>query len=337
MGSLFGGGGDAADAATEAAEIQADAQREALNYLKETERIPEYLRQSAMAQLGGIYGLQMDPTMLSYSAQQPTAQAPAQPIQPSAQQTLGYNPRYRDATHIWARDTSTGVTPGTTPAAVEPAAETRYYEPGSQQALIDQAISSPLYGAIMGGQEAGEEAILRSAGATGGMRSGNAQYGLYDYNTQLQNQALLESYNQQLAGLQSLAGMPSKASEISGQMAGIGQTQAQGITAAAQAQQAASQQGIGNIMGLGQLGLAAYGMFSDRRLKRNIKLIGIVKGWPWYSWTWNVVAEKMGLKGKSYGIMADEVYAKRPDCVIMKDMFMFVLYGKLGVFENGLA
>ena len=39
---------------------------------------------------------------------------------------------------------------------------------GSQQELIDQAQLSPLYQAIMGTQQAGEDAILRQASATGG-------------------------------------------------------------------------------------------------------------------------------------------------------------------------
>ncbi len=219
---------------------------------------------------------------------------------------------------------------------------------GDQQQLINQAIASPLYGAIMGGQEAGEEAILRSAAATGGLRSGNVQSALYDYNTQLQNKALLESYNQQLSGLQGMAGLPSGAQQIAELQSGIGQTlgggaagaataQAQGLTAAGQAQQAYSQQQAGNLMGLGGLGLLAYGMFSDRRLKRDIKRIGQIAGWNWYTWAWNSVAEKMGLKGECQGCMADEVFAERPDAVILKDLFMWVCYPKIGVFCEGRA
>lgn len=207
---------------------------------------------------------------------------------------------------------------------------------GSQQELIDRAIASPLYGELMSGREAGEEAILGSAAATGGLRSGDVQRNLYDYNVQLKNRALLESYNQQLQGLQGLAGLPSLAPQIAGQIGQIGTTLGQGHIAAAQAQQMGGQQQFGNILGLGQLGLSAYqsGMFSDRRLKKNIKLIGEFKGWPWYSWDWGIVAKKMGLSGKTQGIMADEVYVKRPDCVVMKDFFMFVLYGKLGILPE---
>lgn len=205
---------------------------------------------------------------------------------------------------------------------------------GDQQQLIEQAMASPLYGAIMGGQEAGEEAILRSAAATGGLRSGDVQSALYDYNTQLQNQALLQSYNQQLQGLQGLAGLPSGAADIAGLTSGIGQTLGQGQIAAAQALQTGQQQQFGSLMGLGQLGLSAYGMgmFSDRRLKKNIKHVGTVKGWNWYNWDWNIVAKKMGLSGTCQGCMADEVYTERPDAVIMKDLFMWVDYPAIGVF-----
>ncbi len=189
---------------------------------------------------------------------------------------------------------------------------------GSQQDMIDNALKSPLYGAIMGGKEAGEESILRNASATGGLRSGNVQANMYDYNTQLSNQALLQSYNQQMEGLQGLAGLPSLAPTIASQTSSIGQTLGQGQIAAANALQQGSQNQMGNMMGLGQLGLQAYGMFSDRRLKKNIKLIGTAKGFNIYSWAWNIVANKMGLTGKTVGCMADEVYIKQPDAVSIK-------------------
>jgi hypothetical protein len=207
---------------------------------------------------------------------------------------------------------------------------------GSQQELISRALRSPLYGAIMGGQEAGEEAILRSAAQTGGLRSGDAQHALYDYNVQLQNKALLESYNQQVQGLQGLASLPSLAPTIASQTNAIGQTLAQGHIGAAQAKQAGSQTGFNNLLGLGQLGVAAYGagMFSDRRLKKNIKYLFQEGPWRIYSWDWNTVAQKMGLTGSTIGCMADEVFPERPDAVTIKDCFLFVLYDKLGILPG---
>lgn len=281
VGDLFGGGDDgsaAADASIRAAQIQAGAQREALDYLKKREEFPLEIREQALRGLSGLAGL-------------------------------------------------TGGT-------------------GNQEQLIERAIQSPLYGQILGGREAGEEAILRSAAATGGLRSGNIQEALYDYNTQLENQALLQSYNQQLGLLQGLAGTPQvNPGLISQQISGIGQTQAQGIIAAEQARQAGGQSQFENLLGLGSLGVSSGlfdklggwigSIFSDRRLKENVKLIGNVKGWNWYKWDWNVVAEKMGLKGECQGCMAEEVYAERPDAVMMKDLFLMVIYPKLGIFREG--
>lgn len=263
-------GDKAADAAREASATQAYSEREALEYMKEREAIPQQLREGSLKGLGGLYGLE-------------------------------------------------GGT-------------------GSQQELIDRAISSPLYQSIMGGREAGEEAILRNASMTGGFRSGNVQENLYDYNTQLQNQALLQSYNQQLQGLTGLAGLPSNVNAIAERTAGIGQTLSQGQIAAAQAEQAGTQQMIGNTMGMANLGLQAYGAgvnFSDRRLKKNLEKIGEVNGHNWYMWDWNIVANKMGLNGKSEGVLADELVKTNPECIGIKDGFMIVDYIKLGIFPKG--
>lgn len=59
IGGLFGGGGDdGSDAARDAASIQAQYQREALNYLKQREKLPQQFREGALGQLGGLYGLE---------------------------------------------------------------------------------------------------------------------------------------------------------------------------------------------------------------------------------------------------------------------------------------
>ena len=226
--------------------------------------------------------------------------------------------------------------------ASEGARETAF---SGQQELIDSLLSSPLYQSIMGGREAGEEAILRSTSATGGLRSGNVQEALYDYNTQLRNKALLESYNQQLQGLAGLAGLPSNANQIAERTAGIGQTLGQGQIAAGQAQQVGIQQAMGNMLGVANLGITAYeagmfsdtGMFSDRRLKNNIEKIGELNGHNWYMWDWNIVANKMGLEGKAEGVLADELVNTNPECIGILDGFMIVDYIKLGIFPGGTA
>jgi len=130
--------------------------------------------------------------------------------------------------------------------------------PGAQEAqqqMIDQAKASPYYQAMMGGQQAGEEGVMRNAAQTGGLRSGNVQSALYDYNTQLQNQALSGAYGQQLQGLQGLAGLGTNEQQIGQTMGDIGATNAAGILGAAQSRQA----GTANMMNLG-LGLGSLGL-----------------------------------------------------------------------------
>lgn len=145
---------------------------------------------------------------------------------------------------------------------------------GDQQALIEQARTSPMYGAIMGGQQAGEEAIMRRAGMTGGLRSGGVQEALYDYNTRLQQQALQSAYGEQLGGLQYLTGrMPGGEAGIAGAMTGIGSTLAGGQLGAAKAGQAgtanllgiggAAYQELGGYQGIRDIGTDIYGRFSS--------------------------------------------------------------------------
>ena len=131
---------------------------------------------------------------------------------------------------------------------------------GNQQEMIDFAQQSPIYKAIMGGRQAGEQAIMRNAGQTGGLRSGNVQHNLYDYNTQLQNQATLTGFNQQMAGLQGLADLPTNTNAIAGAMGGIGQTLAQGRVADKQAQITAENKLWADITGAAAMGAKAGGM-----------------------------------------------------------------------------
>ena len=118
---------------------------------------------------------------------------------------------------------------------------------GTQQGLINSAQQSPYYKSMMSGLHSGEQSILRNAGATGGLRSGNVNENLYDYNVQLQNQALSGAYNQQLGGLQTLAGYnPAANANVAQSYSNMGSSLAQGQVASQQAQQ----DGMGNMLGL---------------------------------------------------------------------------------------
>lgn len=123
----------------------------------------------------------------------------------------------------------------------------------AQQGMIDQAKASPYYQAMMGGRAAGEEGVMRHAAQTGGLRSGNVQEALYDYNTQLQNQALSGSYGQLMGGLQGLAGLGTNEQQIGQVYGDIGAARAAGITGAAQARQQGTQNLINLGLGIGGL------------------------------------------------------------------------------------
>lgn len=259
-------GGDAADAAKEAAATQAAAQQAGLDYLMETEAVPQAFRQAGLQQLGSVYG-------------------------------FGFDPETGQATY-------TG-------------------DMSAQQGLIDQAQMSPLYAAIMGTQDAGEQAIARSAMASGGLRGGATAANLAGFGQDLENQALLESYNQQLGGIQGLAGLPSQAGQISQQFGQIGQTQAQGNIAAAQAKQDA----FNNILNMStKIGAAAI---SDVRLKTNIKYIGPTAHPEVhnYEWDWK---EESGKEGHETGYLAQEVEETYPEFVIEgNDGYKRILKDKL--------
>lgn len=349
---LFGGGDDAADASRDASRTAAASEREALDYLKQTEAIPQAYREQALGQLGSLYGL---PGVSPTSAPGGQSQAPMTYEQFVSQQGGRPSPTVSDE----ARYATGGIfNLGQPEQATDSRAAYDAYlsgqpqgggQPqaqvgggaGSTQDFMDRVRQSPLYEAILGGQQAGEEAILRQAGATGGLRSGNVQHNLYDYNTQLQNRALLESYNQQVSGLQGLAQTPSNANAIASGMAGIGNTLAQGQIAGAQAQQAGQQQQFGNIMGIGSIaadagaftglgGAISSFMASDPRLKENIEHVGYMDGHKWYTWTWNKIANDIGFDGECQGVMADEAHAKVPEAVSFMNGFLFVDYSKLG-------
>lgn len=202
------------------------------------------------------------------------------------------------------------------------------------KSIIDRAQESPFYTTAV---QRGEDAVLRNASATGGLRSGNAQSALADVN----QSALLSAYQDQLSGLQGLSSLPSNANNIANLTAGIGSTLAQGQVASANAANAASQNSFNNLLGLGGLGLSAASLgsglggaaafFSDRRLKHNITSIGIENGHNKYAWEWNDQAKALGLSGSAFGVMADEVEKTHPHAVSMRDGYKVVDYAALGV------
>lgn len=341
---IFGGGDDAADAAKEGAQITAEGQEKALEYLKQQERLPTAYREQALSQLGMLYGL---PGISAGGQQQPYATQQTQPLtfeqfvgqtysdQPSyypgmekpeglisrrVSYALGQNPEVNEAQQ--REDYNQYLSSLSQPQGMTEQQES--FSPLDKAAFVEALRQDPFYESML---QQGEEAVLRGSSATGGLRSGTASE-----NLARNSQNVLQGYyNQQVQGLQGLAQQPSNANAIASQMAGIGQTLGQGQIASAQAQQAGQQQGVSNLMGLGGLGLAAYSAFSDRRLKDNIRHIDDRKGHKWYKWTWNKFAEDLGLSGDCEGVMADEIKETNPEAVGESNGYMTVDYLALGV------
>lgn len=239
----------ASDAAIAGANISAQAQREALNYLKETEALPQEFRESALQQLGGMFGV-----------------------------------------------------PGG--------------DVSSEQALA-KIEASPVFKGLLGDQDQIAEDVLRYQAATGAGRTGATELALGEAFRKNRADALLGT----IQGIQGMARLPSSAPQIAQGMRDIGSTQAQGVTASAQARLAAEQAGMQNLLGLGQLGVAA---FCDPRLKSNARKIDEINGVQIYEWDWNEAAKEIGLTGKGVGPMADEVARIWPDRVREKFGYMYV-------------
>lgn len=213
-------------------------------------------------------------------------------------------------------------------------------QPMDQAQLIEQAKASPLYQSILGSRRSGEQAILRNASATGGLRSAAPSALAYDYNVQLENRALLDAFNQQqqrqdyerelnLGGLGALAGLRGNEGMIAQTMGNIGETKAQGIVGAGQAEASGMQNAIGTLLGIGSLGAQA-GWFSDIRLKEDVRPEGKMFGYDWYRWKWNKTAQdKFGLTGEGVGVIAHHVHESQPEAVTVRDGYLAVDYTKL--------
>lgn len=200
----------------------------------------------------------------------------------------------------------------------------------SDGSTIEQrAMASPMYQQAV---KQGEQSVLRNASATGGLRSGTTSENLANVN---QN-AFLSSYANQLSGLQGMAQLPSNANNIAGTMSGIGQTLGQGIIGGAQSAAAQQQANVNNAMGAGALAMQGYETFSDERLKDEIVLVGSRNGHNVYKWLWNESAAALGLSGRSSGVIAQEVEKTHPQAVTERHGFKCVDYAAIGVTPHGI-
>ncbi len=85
--------------------------------------------------------------------------------------------------------------------------------------------------------------------------------------------------------------------------------------------------GIGDII---KTGLSVVGMFSDIRLKKNVKQIGTLGPHKWFEWEWNDRAKAIGAdKQPTYGVIAQHVIAYAPELIGIEGDYLTVNYGGL--------
>lgn len=158
-------------------------------------------------------------------------------------------------------------------------------------------------------REQGLRDINRQAAAQGGLGGASRLKATTQFSQGLANQQLQQRLAQ-LGGLAQtdiglatgLANMRTGLGAATAQgLSNIGAARAQGYQAAGQAKQSAIQTGL-------QTGAAALALFSDRRLKDNVRKFGEHDGLNLYSWTWNAKAHELGAQYEpEFGFMADEV------------------------------
>jgi hypothetical protein len=185
------------------------------------------------------------------------------------------------------------------------------------QDAVSKIKDSEIYKQVMSSKMAGEDAILRNASVTGGLRSGNTNDALARYSGDLEQQAFFQGLN----SLQGLAQLPSNANNIAAATAGVGDILGQGRVASGQAIAA----------GRGALIAGISNAFSDKNLKQNIVSRGQKNGYNWYTWDWSEKAFQFGLHGSSEGVLAQEVLGINPDAVGIKDGYLTVNYETLGL------
>jgi hypothetical protein len=208
--------------------------------------------------------------------------------------------------------------------------------PDAERAAIER-----IQGGV-GFQEAvrqGEEALLQRASATGGLRGGNVQAALAQFRPALLNQAIEQQYSRlggmTTLGQQSAAGVGAAGMETGTNIANLlgqqgaalaggelGQAKAYGQVLNMPAQFLGMQYGAGRG---GSVGTPGFGnLFSDRRLKKNIKQISTrPDGLNVYEfdYIWG--------GGRQIGLMAQEVQTIYPGAVSESDGYLMVDYSKV--------
>lgn len=244
----FGASREAGRSAERAAETSAEAQMAGLEYLKEQEKLPIYYRDQALGLLADEFGLTpygVDAGGTTYSQERnPEYDEIASALEAMERRRGGASQVNINRNIAALRDQLEG-----TPEYLETTIDQSGQQPSSI-GVTDIARSSPLYEAMLSARGAGEESIARNAAVSGRLRGGATINDLARYNTDLDNQALLTSYQNVMGGLSSMAGAQGYAPQIAQQYSNIGETRAAGQLGSAQAMQQ-GYAGIANALGAG--------------------------------------------------------------------------------------
>ena len=178
-------------------------------------------------------------------------------------------------------------------------------------------------------RERAQKNLVRNSSAIGGLGGGNVRKALVEQGAGFAAQDFDTRFNR--LGNQSSQGQQAT-TNIAQFGADASRSAQQGIQSSAEArasgilggQQATAQSN----QGLFQLGSTAL-LASDQKLKKNIKPSGKVNGFNWYSWSWNELANAIGLTGDSKGVIANEVQLTNPELVHTKNGYLAVDYNAL--------
>lgn len=188
-------------------------------------------------------------------------------------------------------------------------------DPTRQTELLQR---SPIFRAMLDEQNRN---IMSQSAARGKLGSGGTLSGIQSGTLGLGGSFLDDEIARYMPLLrQGQAAATGQATMGGGFMTDSAAARAAGITGAAQAQA----QGAQNLT---STGMSILSMFSDEKLKQNIKRIGWHNELPVYSWEWNTEAEDFGLEGKGIGHIAQELEETHPHLVTEFNGVKMVNYG----------
>lgn len=282
----------AAAASQEAAGLQAQAEFEKLEYLKEREALPQQFREEALTQLAGVYGL----PGAEDTQQQMIERAMASPLYQEQIAAIERGVPAAEEALLRTRAATGGLRSG---GAIRDIAELAQQREALKSQALTQAYQQQLTGISGLAQLPSLTREISQAMVAPGMTTAQGLIGAaqaQQLGEQQAGQTLMSALG---TGLQAYAGRPRTAGGV-------------------------------DFFGT-PTGTTTTATYSDIRLKDNIRYIGEKNGHRWFEWEWCKEAEELGLKGKDEGVMAHLVYETNPEAISIHCGLLVVDYEKLGV------